>query len=427
MKRTTTKLYGTLLTMLAAFILISSLVLAALILTDSFSVTAQAKTKKSYKTKTIKVVEGKSKTYAQSNKIKKVKKVSKNKAFSVKILSGKYRIKVSGTDRGKKQTIKIYFKNGRTQKVNLKTEVNYLNKIKAELKPMLADPDNGIKTAVDMWKTKTKNHRNAKNIDYTFSIKALQDDGPTINEYTLDETLTHFTKSQKKAIIIELYLRAKTKYSQKDTNTDKSYTFNRNSNKYFKLLYNGKFTGACEASAWIGYDICKSLGIKCRVVHAMMDIKIGHAWLVIKATEPNGTAYWHGVYASSSGHNMKASMQSKRLTNAEYHKYLYNPSEYRTYLRMTKSTINPTTPTTPSAVTASAIKCPGCTGKLSHSTRNPYLSKCDGAVMSVIPTGSTTEYHPHNGGGVIRFFDDYGNEWLDVPLNVKQRYEALYL
>ena len=284
MKRTTTKLYGTLLT-----------VLAALVLTGSFSVTTQAKTKKPYKTKTIKVVEGKSKTYAKNNKIKKVKKVSKNKAFSVKILSGKYRIKVSGTDRGKKQTIKIYFKNGRTQKVNLKTEVNYLNKIKAELKPMLADPDNGIKTAVDMWKTKTKNRRNAQNIDYTFSIKALQDDGPTINEYTLDETLTHFTKSQKKAIIMELYLRTKTKYSQKDTNTDKSYTFNRNSNKYFELLYNGKFTGACEASAWIGYDICKSLGIKCRVVHAMMDIKIGHAWLVIKATEPNGTAYWHGV------------------------------------------------------------------------------------------------------------------------------------
>ena len=76
MKRTTTKLYGVLLT-----------VLTALILTSSFSVTAQAKTKKPYKTKTIKVVEGKSKTYAKNNKIKKVKKVSKNKAFSVKIVS----------------------------------------------------------------------------------------------------------------------------------------------------------------------------------------------------------------------------------------------------------------------------------------------------------------------------------------------------
>lgn len=72
----------------------------------------------------------------------------------MKILSGKYRIKVSGTDRGKKQTIKIYFKNGRTQKVNLKTEVNYLNKIKAELKPMLADPDKGLRTAISQWETK---------------------------------------------------------------------------------------------------------------------------------------------------------------------------------------------------------------------------------------------------------------------------------
>lgn len=40
MKRTTTKLYGTLLT-----------VLAALVLTGSFSVSAQAKTKKPYKNK----------------------------------------------------------------------------------------------------------------------------------------------------------------------------------------------------------------------------------------------------------------------------------------------------------------------------------------------------------------------------------------
>lgn len=91
MKRTTTKFYSVLLT-----------VLAALILTCSASASAQAKTKKPYKPKTVKAVEDKSKTYAQSNKIKKVKKVSKNKAFSVKVLPGKYRIKVSGTDRNKK-------------------------------------------------------------------------------------------------------------------------------------------------------------------------------------------------------------------------------------------------------------------------------------------------------------------------------------
>ena len=64
-------------------------------------------------------------------------------------------MRISGTDRNTKQVIKIYFANGNTQKDKLKTKDNYLNKIKAELKPMLADPDNGIKTAVDMWKTKT--------------------------------------------------------------------------------------------------------------------------------------------------------------------------------------------------------------------------------------------------------------------------------
>ena len=144
MKRTTTKLYGTLLTMLAAFILISSLVLAALIFTDSFSVSAQAKTKKPYKTKTVKLVESKKKTWypALVTKIKKIKKVSKNKSFSTKIVSHKTGVRISGTDRNTKQVIKIYFANGKTQKVNLKTKVNYLNKIKAEL--MHADQDYGF-------------------------------------------------------------------------------------------------------------------------------------------------------------------------------------------------------------------------------------------------------------------------------------------
>ena len=57
---------------------------AILILTGTAaSVQTQAKTKKPYKTETIKLVEGESKTYAFNSKIKKVKKISKNKAFSV--------------------------------------------------------------------------------------------------------------------------------------------------------------------------------------------------------------------------------------------------------------------------------------------------------------------------------------------------------
>ena len=167
MKRTTTKLYDTLLTMLAAFILISSLVLAALILTGSFSVSAQAKTKKPYKTKTLKLVENKKKTWYAGRQIKKVKKISKNKNFKVKIIDCRYSLRFTGTDRNTKQTIKVYYKNGRTQKFNLKTNVNYLNKIKAELKPMLANPDTGLKKALSDWE---KRDCGGKKITYEFKL-----------------------------------------------------------------------------------------------------------------------------------------------------------------------------------------------------------------------------------------------------------------
>ena len=420
MKRTTTKLYGVLLT-----------VLAALVLTGSASVTTQAKTKKPYKTKTIKVVEGKSKTYAQGNKIKKVKKVSKNKAFSVKVLSGKYRIKVSGTDRGKKQTIKIYFKNGKTQKVNLKTKVNYLNKIKAELKPMLADPDKGLRTAISQWEAKLEKKNNS--VKYIFSlyrdydgIKKIENAVTTPDSFTIDEVIAKCTPSQKKALILQVYLRSRMTYSYKNKG---DYFYHRKSNSQYAKLYNGTFKGVCADGAHMATDIANATGFTAKCVGSP---EMNHAWCIVKTTDTNNNDYWQGIFATSDAYNLKNSLNINKdnYTESYLSKHLYSPARSmivsikrpRNYVDL-----NPTTPTAPSAVTASAIKCPGCTGKLSHSTRNPYLSKCDGAVMSIIPMGSTTEYHPHNGGGVIRFFDDYGNEWLDVPADVKQRYEALYL
>lgn len=418
MKRTTTKLYGVLLT-----------VLTALILTSPFSVTAQAKTKKPYKTKTIKVVEGKSKTYAKNNKIKKVKKVSKNKAFSVKVLSGKYRIKVSGTDRGKKQTIKIYFKNGRTQKINLKTEVNYLNKIKAELKPMLADPDKGLRTAISQWETKLEKKNNS--VKYIFRLYCDYDGinqnvAKTPDSFTIDEIIAKCTPSQKKALILQVYLRSRMTYNYKNKSY---YTNHRKSNNQYAKLYNGTFKGVCIDGAYMATDIANGTGFTAKCIGSP---ELNHAWCIVKATDANNNDYWQGIFATSDAYNLKNNININKdnYTKSYLSKYLYSPTRSMIVsIKRPKNYVDrkPTTPTTPSAVTASAIKCPGCTGKLSHSTRNPYLSKCDGAVMSVIPMGSTTEYHPHNGGGVIRFFDDYGNEWLDVPADVKQRYEALYL
>lgn len=401
MKRTTTKLYGVLLT-----------VLAALILTGSFSVSAQAKTKKPYKTKTIKVVEGKSKTYAKNNKIKKVKKVSKNKAFSVKVLSGKYRIKVSGTDRGKKQTIKIYFKNGRTQIVNLKTEVNYLNKIKAELKPMLADPDKGLRTAISQWETKLEKKTNRK---YTFTVfrDNVNADGNTVgndpDDYTIEETIQKMTTSQKKTLVLEAYLTARMTYN---TTNKGDYSYHRKTNNQYTKLYKGTFKGVCSDGARMAYDIAKSVGLTARLIESG---EMDHEWCVVKVTDTNGKTYWQGVHATSYTLNMKFNYSKTKgnetYTKKDINKWLYTPSSIYLHYSPTKNRIvpSPTTPTTPSAVTASAIKCPGCTGNIQHNARNPYKTN------KPFSYGNYGVWmYIHNGGGVIRLYDENGNEYPEV-------------
>lgn len=400
MKRTTTKLYGVLLT-----------VLAALILTGSASVTTQAKTKKAYKTKTVKVVEGKSKTYALSNKIKKVKKVSKNKAFSVKILSGKYRIKVSGTALNKKQTIKIYFKNGKTQKINLKTEVNYLNKIKAELKPMLADPDKGLRTAISQWETKLEKKNNS--VKYIFRLycdyDGINQNVPTTpDSFTIDEVIAKYTPSQKKALILQVYLRSRMTYSYKNKGY---YTHHRKSNSQYAKLYNGTFKGVCIDGAYMATDIANATGFKAKCIGSP---GINHAWCIVKATDANNNDYWQGIFATSDAYNFKNSinMNKNHYTDSYLSKHLYSPTRSMIVsIKRPKNYVdlNPTTPTTPSAVTASAIKCPGCTGNIQHNAKNPYKTN------KPFSYGNYGVWmYVHNGGGVIRLYDENGNEYPEV-------------
>ncbi len=420
MKRTTTKLYSVLLT-----------VLAALILTGSASVTTQAKTKKPYKTKTVKIAENAKKTWYPSHDvdIKKVKKISKNKAFSVKIVNCKDSIRISGTDRGKKQTIKIYFKNGRTQKVNLKTEVNYLNKIKTELKPMLAEPNSGLRTAISQWETKLEKKTNRK---YTFTVfrDNVNADGNTVgndpDDYTIEEAIQKMTTSQKKALVLEAYLTAHMTYN---TANKGDYSYHRKTNNQYTKLYKGTFKGVCSDGARMAYDIAKSVGLTAKLIESG---EMDHEWCVVKVKDTNGKTYWQGVHATSYTLNMKFNYSKTKgnetYTKKDINKWLYTPSSIYLHYSPTKNRIvpTPTTPTTPSAVTASAIKCPGCTGKLSHLASNPYITIADRAAVSFVPAGGPN-YYPHNAGGVIRFFDKNGNEWLDVPDNIRQMYEALYL
>ena len=401
MKRTTTKLYGVLLT-----------VLAALVLTGSASVTTQAKTKKPYKTKTLKLVEGKKKTWYAGRRIKKVKKISKNKNFTVKIIDCRYSLRFTGTDRNTKQTVKVYYKNGRTQKFNLKTDVNYLNKIKADLKPMLADPDKGLRTAISQWETKLEKKTNRK---YTFTVfrDNINADGNTIgndpDDYTIDEAIQKMTTSQKKAMVLEAYLTARMTYN---TANKGDYSYHRKTNSQYAKLYKGTFKGVCSDGARMTYDIAKSVGLTARLIESG---EMDHEWCVVKITDTNGKTYWQGVHATSYTLNMKFNYSKTKgnetYTKKDINKWLYTPSSIYLHYSPTKNRIvpSPTTPTTPSAVTASAIKCPGCTGNIQHNAKNPYKTN------KPFSYGNYGVWmYIHNGGGVIRLYDENGNEYPEV-------------
>ena len=420
MKRTTTKLYDTLLTMLAAFILISSLVLAALILTNSFSVTAQAKTKKSYKTKTLKLVENKKKTWYAGRQIKKVKKISKNKNFTVKIIDGRYSLRFTGTDRNTKQTVKVYYKNGRTQKFNLKTNVNYLNKIKAELKPMLANPDAGLKKALSDWE---KRDCSGKKITYEFKLVRTAEfqnsDYKSYPSYSETEMYEKLTTSQKKALILEVYVHSRSHYGEPGKNN--SYYRHRNSNTQFKKLYNDTFKGVCADGAAIAADIGKAVGLTTKYIGSM---EMDHAWCVVKATDENGNPYWHGIYTTSHGYSLTTGLPNIKEANGykenTLRKYLHMPSFMRIIPFKTKRNTNPTTPTpapatpsTPSAVTGASVKgaCPGCKLPNRHARNNPYAS----ALYQTILNGYII--YQHDGNGYLQWFDRNGKEYFDTNGN----------
>lgn len=152
------------------------MLMALMLFTTSLFITGVDAEAKAYKAKTVKVTSGKTKTVKTKKKIKKVKIVSKNKNFTVK-KTGNYKFKVSGTDRGKSQTVKVTYTNKYTQKFKIKTIKakkkttkkipSYAQKIVNELKPLLADPDKGLQTALNDW-TKRLNPRDG--YTYEFSL-----------------------------------------------------------------------------------------------------------------------------------------------------------------------------------------------------------------------------------------------------------------
>ena len=425
------------------------IMMAALTLVFAMSlttgVTAEAK---AYKAKTVTVTKGKSKTIKTSRKIKKVKISSKNKNFKVKKTAAK-KFKVSKTDKGKKQTVKVTYTNKNTQTFKITTKAakktkksipSYAKKIVKELKPLLANPDQGLRTVLNDW-LKRLNPR----AGYTYKFRLANFKyglGASISSLTVDEVMKTYTTSQKKALILEVYLRQRMSYSYANKG---NYWNNRKSNKCFKQLYNGTFKGVCSDGAAMVYDICQYLGIKAYYTSSM---ELNHAWTGIYVTDKNGTSYWHGIYATSYCYNMKASAPAKKgdgtdQTASQVKKYVCSPNGatyFKTLLRKIKTkpattpapTVKPTptpVPTIKPTVTPAQMPtgtqgqrivipfaehqytCPGCSVPYRHkSSNNPYITN------GITEVGSYKVYI-HSTPTGIRYFDANGNEYIDINHN----------
>lgn len=337
-------------------IMMATLVLV-LVTSMTTATAADAAKKKTYATKTVKVTSGKSKTVTTAKKIKKVAISSTNKNFTVK-KTGNKKFKVSGTDKGKTQTVKVTYTNKYTQKFKIKTVKakkkptkkipSYAQKIVNELKPLLADPDKGLQTAMTWWEKPRDGYENV------FTVNSFND-SKTISILYIDDIMKTYTASQKKALILELYFRTRMTYGS--SNDYKS----RGTNAYYKKIYNGTFKGVCADGAEAGYDICQYLGIKSKCTGSM---EMDHGWCVVYVTDKNGISYWQGIYTTSYSYNLKGTASvpnSWSMTKTQFNKAVCQPNNQSQIVVLTKRiprTPKPSTTTAPSVTTQAPVQTP---------------------------------------------------------------------
>ena len=360
------------------------MLMALILFTASLSITSIDAEAKTYKTKTVTVTSGKSKTVTTSKKIKKVAICSTNKNFTVKKTANR-KFKVSKTDVGKTQTVKVTYTNKYTQKFKITTKKaaaktttttsmpSYAQKIIDELKPLLADPDKGLQTVLA---------QREKKLGYECDFKLINTPVTGNTTYlTLDEIMTNYTASQKKALVLEVYFRTRMTYSAAD-----DYYRNRNSNTYFKKLYNGTFKGVCEDGTAMAYDICQYLGVKAN--YAGSD-DLNHSWCGIWVTDKNGTSYWHGIYTTSYGYNLKSSVpqNNRKLTKKQVENNYYNP--YQTLFNASKKQVVKTS--TPKPTTAPSVTPTTQAPQAPAATHTPAPTQTTTTVVFNTPKPAETE------------------------------------
>ncbi len=426
------------------------IIIGTLVLVLSMSLITGATTEaKSYATKKVTVTKGKSKTVKTSKKIKKVKISSSNKNFTVKKTAEK-KFKVSGTDVGKTQSVKVTYTNGNTQTFKITTKkkkttaTGYKKKVINEVKSLLADPDKGLRKVLADWKADMTQKAKVDTSKYTVTAELWREDANynPLSDLSEDDVIKTYTPSQKKALIIETYCIARMTYSNKGYAEKETYHYHRNSDKYFKLLYKGKFEGMCESGADMATDIANAVGLTAKYVESR---QIDHGWCVIKATDKNGTTYWHGVdaYSVTDSHNLKNTAPvNKDIKKAQIKKYHYTVSlsKFKLYKQKkpaastSASTVTPTVKPTPTPTPVPTVKptpvptptpeqrivipasehnytCPGCDAPYRHiKPNNPYISNSEVLYKDVT-------IYEHVVNGTSRYFDANGNEYVDVNHN----------
>lgn len=283
------------------------MVLSMVVTTVPSTVEAKAK---AYKMKTVKVTEGKEVTVKTKKKIKSVKVCSKDKTFEAEKCGSK-KFYVAWTTYGVKQTVKVKYTNGRTQKFNIKTVPDkYGQKIVNELKPLLADPDEGLKKIIPDLLDRSYNgctgsctHRIAL---YRSTCSIVNNgcihrpdtrNAVRITDDNIIEVFKDYSDSEKQAFILTAYMKGRMNYTLNKKNTRTT----------MKDLYNGTFNGKCDHGAEAVEQVCRYLGIKTKKITS---IKLNHSWCCMYVKDKDGNAYWKGIAATAYAMDMKSSMGS---------------------------------------------------------------------------------------------------------------------
>lgn len=314
------------------------LVMALAVMVTMVPSTAEIKAKKArtYKTKTITVVEGKDVQVKTKKKIKSVNICSKDTTFEADKLSSK-KFYVGQTTYGVKQTVKVKYTNGYTQKFKIKTVPDtYGQKIVNELKPLLADPDEGLKKVLADWVVRSGRDGDGScryiptlsPVTYSFNNKKCQRNRQTkskvyITDDKISEAFGGYSGSEKQAFIITAYMQARMTYDSKKKTMKSLYNG-------MKSLYNGSFKGVCMPGATAAGTVCRYLGIKSKV---LVSNSLNHGWCCMYVKDKNGNAYWKGIDATAFSIDMKKIPDNDwDISVKQLKKYAKNPA---TILSMT--------------------------------------------------------------------------------------------